>query len=118
MKVFEDQRRKLVDVYFGFVIICASVLARLPRTRSASGTSLAADDVADASLSVSLAHVFGFLVVETKLVFVERFDRNFNRAFAIGKNYGFIGNDRSEVFADGFLDAILVALLIDDALAL
>ena len=62
--------------------------------------------------------MFAFLIVETKLVFVERFDRNFNGALAVGEDDGFVGDNRAEVFADRFLYTILVALLIDDALAL
>jgi hypothetical protein len=77
-----------------------------------------ANDVAHASLAIALAHMFGFLIVETKLVFIERFDRDFDGAFAVGEDDGFVGNNGAEIFADGFLDAILVSLLIDDALAL
>src|SRR5262249_15328029 len=116
--VFEDQRRQLVDVHFRFVVVSACFLSPLSRSLPTARTALAADDVADARLAVALAHVLAFLVVETKLVFVERFDRDFDGALAVGKDNGFVGNDRSEVFANRFFHAILMTLLIDDALAL
>ena len=83
-----------------------------------AGPALATDHVADTRFSVALTDVFGFLIVEAELVFVESFDRNFYGALSIGEDDGFVGNDRAEVFTYRFLDAILVALLIDDALAL
>src|SRR5215212_8926979 len=57
-------------------------------------------------------------MIESKLVLVERFDRNFNGAFSVGQDDGFVGNYRTKILADRFFDTILVALLIDDAFAL
>jgi hypothetical protein len=62
--------------------------------------------------------VFGLLIVEPKLVFVECFDWDFDGALAVGEDDGFVGDDRAEVFANGFLDAVLVAFLIYNAFAL
>src|SRR6185369_16806358 len=118
MKVFEDERGELVDVYFRFVVIRAGVLPRLTCALTAARPALASNHVTNARLPVALAHVFALLIVEAKLVFVERFDGDFDGALAVGKDDGFVGDDRAEVFADGFLYTILVALLIDDALAL
>src|ERR1044071_421172 len=118
LKIFEDQSRKLVDVYVGFIIIHAGILSALSGTVATTRTSLASNHVADASLPVALAPVFGLLIIETKLVFVEGFDWDFDGALAVGKDDGFVGDDRAEVFADGFLYAILVAFLIDNAFAL
>src|SRR6185369_15323051 len=118
LQIFKDQRRELVDVYFGFVIVQATVLARLSRSLAAARTRLTSNYVADASLPVALAHMLGLLVIETKLIFVECFDWDFDGALAVGKDDGFVGDDRAEVFANGFLYAILVAFLIDNTLAL
>src|ERR1044072_3075923 len=115
MKIFTDQRGKLVDVYFRFVVIRAGVLPCLSCSLAAAGPALASNHVADARLSVAPAHVFAFLIVEGKLLFVERFDWDFDGALAVGKDDRFVGDDRAEIFADGFLYAILVALLIVDA---
>ena len=62
--------------------------------------------------------VFLFAVIEAKLVFVERADRDFDGALAVGKDDRLVRDDRTEVLLDRFADAFLVAILIDLAFAL
>ena len=57
-------------------------------------------------------------VVEAELVLVERADRDFDGALAVRKDDGLVRDYRAEVLSDGILDALLVALLVNDALAL
>src|SRR4030095_298118 len=49
---------------------------------------------------------------------VECSDGDFDGPLAVGKDDGFVGDDRAEVFSNRFLYAILVAFLIDNAFAL
>jgi hypothetical protein len=118
LEIFKDQRRDLIDVDFRLVIIRARILSGLARTSAAARATLATNHIADARFTVALADVFCFLIVEAKLVFVECFDGNFDGALSVGQDDRLIRNNRTEIFTDGFLNAILVALLIDDALAL
>src|SRR6185503_12624703 len=94
------------------------ILTGLSGTSSGAWTCLTSDYITDASFAIALANVLCLLVIETELVFVESFDGNFDGALAVREDDGFVRDDRSEVLADSFLYAILVALLIDDALAL
>src|SRR5215471_10485674 len=118
MQVLKDQCGNLVDIDFGFVIFGACLRTGLPSTFSLAGLTLTPDDIADARLAVTLAHLFAFAIVVAKLVFIERAHRHSDGAFAVGKDDGFIRNDRAEIFTNGLFDALFMAVLIDDALAL
>ena len=118
MQIFKNQRGNLVDVDFRFVVFGAGFLTGWSRTRALTGLTFAGNYVAHARLAIALSDVFVLAIVETKLVFIERAHRHSDRALAIREDDRFIRNDRTEVLADRFLDALFVALLVDDAFAL
>ena len=122
LEVFEDERGEFVYVDFGFVVVSARVLSggagAAALSLSLSLRLLARQHVAHARLAVALSHVFALAIIEAKLVLVERTNGNFHAALAVGQNDRFVGDDGAEVFADRIFDALLVPLLINDALAL
>ena len=104
----------------GLVVLGAGLLPRGPRAapRPLARLPLARDDVADARLAVAGADVLLLAVVEAELVLVERADGDFDRAAPVREDDRLVRDDGAEVLADGVLDALLVPLLVDDALAL
>ena len=78
----------------------------------------AGNDVADFGFAVALAYVFELAVVETEFVFIQRAHRHFDGFAPIRQDDGFVGNNRAEVFTNRFLDALFVAILVNDAFAL
>src|SRR5205085_11177591 len=118
LQVLEDERGQLVNVHLRLVVVRAQVLAGGPRAAPLTGLPLARDNVADAGLAVALPDVLALPVVEAELVLVERADGDFDAALAVRKNDRLVRDNRAEVLADGVLHALLVPLLVNDALAL
>src|SRR5205085_6530084 len=118
LQVLEDERGQLVYVHLCFVVVRAQVLTGGPRAAPLTGLPLARDNVADAGLAVACAHVLALALIEAELVLVERADGNFDGALAVGKNDGLVRDYRAEVLPNGLAHALLVPLLVNDALAL
>ena len=77
-----------------------------------------ANHIADFGFAVALAYVFAFAEIEPEFVFVQRAHRHFDGFAPVRQDDGFVGNNRAEVFANRFLDALFVAILVNDAFAL
>jgi hypothetical protein len=119
LKIFEDKCGDFVDVYFGFVVVGALGPDRAcPEPVPEPGRVSRPITSPTRVLPSPWPTCFAFWMIKAKLVFVESFDRDFDGALAVREDDGFVRDDRSEVLADCFLYAILVTLLIDDALAL
>ena len=68
--------------------------------------ALASDDIADVALAVSCPAPH---LTETKAVLIEVAQRDFYQFSAIGGDDVLLRNQLLEVFADGFLDALVMA---------
>ena len=119
VQVFKNQFGNLVNINFGFVVLLPRLVARaLPCADARARLAFAPDHVANLRLAVAGADVFLLAVIEAELVLVERTDRHFDAALAVGKNDRFVRDDGAEILLDGVAHALLVALLIDLPFAL
>ena len=120
LQVFKNHGRDVVNVHLGFIKILPRIVTRFAGALPLAGSVGVgvADDVADLGAAVALAYVLALVVVETKLVFIQRPHRHFHLLASARKNDRFIRDDGAEILADSVLDALLMALLINDAFAL
>src|SRR5262249_2262317 len=119
MQVLEDEFSDLVDVYFGFVVFLTRLVAcALPLSGPLTRLAVTPDHIADFGISVAAADVFLFSIVEPKLIFIERTDRNFYDSFPIGEDDRFIRDDRAEILLYCLAHTVFVSILIDLTLAL
>ena len=118
IQVLEDHRRDLVDVHLGFVIILPRTVAGLSGALPLSLLIFTRDHIADFGVAIALPDVFALAVIESELVFVQRAHRHFDLLPPVRQDDRFVRDDRAEIFADRFLDALFVAILVDDAFAL
>src|SRR5262249_24528417 len=113
VQVFENEFGDLVDFNFGFVVVLARTIPGAGSDAGiVAGLALTGDYIANLGASISGAHLLLLAIVEAQLVFIERADRDFHYALAVGKNDRFIGNNGTEILFYRIADSLFVTFLI------
>src|SRR5262249_40607901 len=113
VQVFENEFGDLVDFNFGFVVVLARTIPGAGSDAGIlAGLALTCDYIANLGASISGAPLLLLAIVEAKLVFIERADRDFHYALAVGKNDRFIGNNGTEILFYRIADSLFVTFLI------